>query len=69
MPYLDISGIEFKEITFTFEISTLEFVKNEFLANTGNFGTWSAFSNGPWSAFSQGPVPGMGPLYKLCLKV
>ena len=41
-----------------FEISTLEFVKNEFLTHTVNFGI------GP--AFSDGPGPGPNLLYKVC---
>ena len=46
--------------------STLEFVENEFLTHTGNFGIESAFFNGSGSAFSQGPGPDLGPLYKVC---
>ena len=51
-----------------FEISTLEFAKNESLNHTINFGIGSAFSKGPGVAFSEGPVPGPGPgpLYKVC---
>ena len=45
--------------------STLEFVKNEFLTHTGNFGIEPAFFNCPGSAFSQGPSPDLGPLYKV----
>ena len=49
-----------------FEISTLEFVENEFLTNTVNFDIGSTFSKRRGTAFSQvrGQVP--GPLYKLC---
>ena len=51
-----------------FEISTLEFIKNEFLTYTRNFAIGSAFSNDPGFAFSQGPSPGpaLGPFYKVC---
>ena len=63
MPYLGIFGLEFQRTIIIFEISTLEFVKNESLTHTMNFGIGSAFSKGPMSAFSEGP----GPLYKACL--
>ena len=53
-----------------FEIRTLQFVKNEFLTHTVNFGTWSAFCKVPGFAFSQDPVPGPvlspSPLYNVC---
>ena len=49
-----------------FEISTLRFVKNEFLTHTVNFIIGFAFSQGSGSTFSQGPVSGPGPLYKVC---
>ena len=62
MPYLGIFGLEFQKTIIIFEISTLEFVKNESLTHTMNFGIGSAFSKGPMSAFSEGP----GPLYKAC---
>ena len=41
-----------------FEISTLEFVKNESLTHTVNFGIGSGFSGDPG--------PGPCPLYKVC---
>ena len=47
----------FKKILVIFQISTLEFVKNEFLTHTVNFGVQSAFS--------EGPSPGLVPLYKV----
>ena len=47
-----------------FEISTLEFVKNQFLNDIANFG--SAFSEGPGSTFSDGLVPGLNLLYEGC---
>ena len=42
----------------TFEFSTLEFIKNEFLTNTVNFCIWSNFPG----------VPGWepGPLHNVC---
>ena len=63
---LGIFGLEFQKSIVIFEISTLEFVKNESLTYTVNFGIGSAFSKGSGSAFSEGPVPGPGPLYKVC---
>ena len=49
-------------------MSTLKFIKNEFLTHTMNFGIGSAFSKCPGSTFSEGPGPGPGPgpLYKVC---
>ena len=69
MAYLCIFGLEFRKSIVIFEISTLEFVKNESLTHTMNFGIGSAFSKGPGSTFSEGlgPGPGPGPLYKVCL--
>ena len=67
MPYLGILGLRFSKTRVIFEISTLKFVRNEFLTHTVNFGIRSAFSNGSGSAFSQGQGPGPGPLYKVCL--
>ena len=49
-----------------FEISYLEFVKNEFLTPTVNFGMGSAFYIGPGTAFSESLGLGLGPLYKVC---
>ena len=37
-----------------FQISTLEFVRNEFLTNRVNFGIGSIFSKFPDSAFTEG---------------
>ena len=64
MPYLVIFGQKYLILVFfgqkykktivTFEISTLEFVKNESLTDTMNFGIGSTFSEG------------LGPLYKVC---
>ena len=67
MPYLGIFGLEFQKTIVIFEISTLEFVKNECLTHTMIFGIGSAFSKGLESAFSEGPGPGLGPPYKICL--
>ena len=56
MPYLGLFGLTFKETIVIFEISTLEFVRYEFLTHTVNFGIGSTFSKGP------------GPLYKVYRK-
>ena len=66
MPYLGIFGLEFQKTIVTFEISTLEFIKNESLTHTMNFGVGSTFSKGLGSAFSESPGLGPGPLYKIC---
>ena len=58
--------LEFQKAIVIFEISTLQFVKNESLTHTTNFGIGSIFSKGLCSAFSEGPGPGPGPLYKVC---
>ena len=63
---LGIFGLEFHKSIVIFEISTLEFVKNESLIYTVNFGIGSGFSKDSGSAFSEGPSPGPGPLYKVC---
>ena len=49
-----------------FEINSLEFVRNEFLIHTVDFGIGPAFSK--VHVFSEGPGPGPGPnlLYKVC---
>ena len=66
MPYLDISGLAFKNIMVIFQIRIHKFVKFEFLTNAMNFCIGSTFSKGSGSAFSEGPVPGPVPLYKVC---
>ena len=66
MAYLGIFGLEFQKAIVIFEISTLEFVKNESLTYTVIFGIGSTFSKVPWSAFSETRGPGPGPLYKAC---
>ena len=43
MTYLGSFGIEFRKTIIIFEISTLEFVKNESLTHTVNFAIGSAF--------------------------
>ena len=58
MPYLGIFDLELKKTIVIFEISTLEFVKNESLTQKVNFGIGSAFS--------KGLGPGLGPLYNVC---
>ena len=68
MPYLSTFAQKFSKTIVIFEISTLEFVKNESLTQTVDFGIGSAFSKGPGSAFSGDSGPGPGPLYKVCLK-
>ena len=54
MPYLVIFGL-----TIIFEISTLKFVKIDFLSDRMNFGTGSTFSVGPGA--------GPGVLYKFAI--
>ena len=43
MPYSDIFGLEFQKTIVKFEISTLEFAKNESLIHTMNFGIGPLF--------------------------
>ena len=70
VPYLGIFGIEFEKAVVISEISALEFLKNDSLTHTVNFGIGATFSKGPGSDFpeSQGPVPVLGPvpIYKVC---
>lgn len=49
-----------------FVISTLEYVRNEFLTHPLSFGLGSTFSKDQGSSFSEGSKPGLGPLYKEC---
>ena len=51
MPYLGTFGLEFQKTIVIFEIGTLEFVKNESLTHTINFGIGSALSKGPGVRF------------------
>ena len=46
MRYLGILGLEFEKTIVIFEISTLDFIKNEFSTIVVNFGIRSAFSGG-----------------------
>ena len=43
MPYLGTFGLEFAKAIVISEMSTLEFLKNESLTHTVNFGIGSAF--------------------------
>ena len=54
------------KIIVTFEIRTLEFVKNKFLTHTVNSALGSVFSKVLGSAISDVLGPGPGPLYKVC---
>ena len=51
MSYLGTFGLEFQKTIVIFEIGTLEFVKNESLTHTINFGIGSALSKGPGVRF------------------
>ena len=66
MFYVGVFRLQFQKTLVVFEISTLKFVKNDFLINTMNFGIGFAFSNGLRSPFSEGPGPGQRQLYKAC---
>ena len=58
--YFGICELEFWKTSVILEISTLKFIKMEFLTHTVNFCTGSAFF--------KGPDPDPGPLYKVCPK-
>ena len=58
MSNFGVLGMKHENKIVIFEISTLEFVKNEFLTYIVNFGTGSTFSKGQGSAFSEGPSLG-----------
>ena len=66
MPYLGIFVLEFQKTTVIFEVNTPEFVKNEILTHTIDFGVRSVSSKGPRSAFSVDPGPSPGLLYNAC---
>ena len=51
LPYLGIFGLEFEKVFVIFKISTLEFIKNEFLIIIVNFDIGSTFSKGLMSTF------------------
>ena len=55
---------EFGKAIVIFEISTLEFIKTEFLTIIVNFGIGFTYSKGPGSACSEGLGPGL--LYNVC---
>ena len=69
MSYLGIFRLELKKTLVIFEISTLEFLKNESLTHKVNFGIGSAFSKGSGSGFSEGPglLPKVCHFYRTCL--
>ena len=67
MSYFNVFRINLKKNSFIFDISTVEFVKYQFLTNTVNFGIRFAVTKGPESAFSEDPGPGWDPLPKMCL--
>ena len=58
MRYFGVFGLEFSKTIVIFEISTLIFVKNEFLTDTVNFDIRSAFCIGSLSAFYLDPGSG-----------
>ena len=66
MPYFGTFGLEFEKAIVISEISNPEFLKNESLTHTVNFGIGSTFSKGLESGFSKSRGLGPGPLYKVC---
>ena len=69
MPSLRIFGLKLEKSIVTFAISTLEFVKNDFLTHTVNFGIDPPFSKGLRYNFSESPRPVPCPLYKVSPKL
>ena len=67
MSYLGVFGPELKKTIVIFEMSTLEFAKNETLTHTVTFVIGFAFSESPGSTFSESPCLGLGPLYRVYL--
>ena len=67
MSYLGVFGPELKKTIVIFEMSTLEFAKNETLTHTVTFVIGFAFSESPGSTFSESPGLGLGPLYRVYL--
>ena len=63
---LGVFRLQFQNAIVIFEISTLEFVKNELLINTVNIGIGSVFAKDPWSTFSKGPSPDPDRFCKEC---
>ena len=53
MPYFGIFQLEFQNTIVISEISNPEFLKNESLTHTVNFGIGSTFSRGLESGFSK----------------
>ena len=64
--YFRISGLELWKTIFIFEISTLQFVRIEFLTQIVNFYVGPTFSKVSGSAFSEGLCQSLGPIYKVC---
>ena len=56
-------GLEFGKTMVIFEISTLEFIKKEFLTILVNFDVGSAFYKSSGFAFSERPGLGPGSFY------
>ena len=60
MSYLGIFGLQFQKTMVIFEISTLGFVKNEFLTHRLSFCIGSVYSK------NEGADPASARLYKVC---
>ena len=67
MSYFNVLRINLKKNSFIFDISTIVFVKYQFLTNTVNFGIRFAVTKGPESPFSEDLGPGWNPFPKMCL--
>ena len=59
-------SLNLKKTIVTFEISALNYTKNEFVTNMTNFGIGSVFLKDPGYDFSENVCPGPGLLYKIC---
>ena len=66
IPDLGIFRLEFEKDVLVFEISTLDFVENEFLDTTVYFSIGSNFWEMSRISFFGGSGPGQSPLYKVC---
>ena len=66
MQYLGNFALELQKTIVIFDISTLEFVKNEYLTHAMNFGVGSAFFKGLMSAFSESLALAPCPLCRGC---